>query len=123
MCIPNAYSLVPASKLFIEKGDEVSFIYPGTLEHFKYRYEIDSPVILEKDDSISKKEGILFSTASTSIPKKRPEALCDALPIIDFNVSRINPVNPYESLQYEKTNVHVHLRCPNHVACRNRKKW
>ena len=48
VCIPNAYSLVPALKLFIEKGDKVNFIYPGTLNHFKHRYDVHLHAVQEK---------------------------------------------------------------------------
>ena len=48
ICIPNAYSLLPALKLFIEKGDKVNFIYPGTFNHFKYRYDVQLHAVHEK---------------------------------------------------------------------------
>ena len=48
VCIPNAYSLVPALKLLIEKDDKVNFIYPGTLNHFKYRYDVNVHAVNEK---------------------------------------------------------------------------
>ena len=47
VCIPNAYSLVPALKLFVEKDDEINFVYPGILNHFKYRYDVNNYAVHE----------------------------------------------------------------------------
>ena len=98
VCIPNAYSLVPALKLFIEKGDKVNFMYPGTLNHFKYHYDVNLHAVQEKiipvESTINIKEDLfVFSNASISTPKvvtstPSPKAL-DVLPNIDLDISSI----------------------------------